>query len=527
MIYLRLPTFFHTFLSIRHIQIAALVLTLSAGQVWAFTDVTSDHWAYDDISTLASTSITSGCDSENYCPDNTLQRSEMAIFLLRAIEGSDYAPPTASGTVFDDVSSDYWAGSFVEEFADRGITSGCDGSNYCPSREITRAEMAIFLVRSKYGTDYSPSAATGTVYGDIASDYWAGAYIEQLASDGYLDGTIEPGRECDGEGYFCPSLTINRAEMAVFLVQTFGLGESDSGSTDATLPGNVTLVDIPGGTFTMGGNTTAGDASEVSVTLSDFAISEKEITNAQYLQFLNAALQAGWVAVELQQVNDPCGSYSEYMVVGAGDAPNSGEVFLQLGETGGCTSDGYEEHIDNKSWIAYSTTDNTFELLDNSKSDWPINWVKWYGAYAFAEFYGVSLPTEAQWEYAARGGQQLEYPTDDGTLDSTKANYNGDTPGVHNEEGHSLSVGSYAANPYGLYDMGGNVWEWCQDYYDADFYAEGALDPLNTTPGADLLRVRRGGSWNYHAATLLTYARASDYPNVGNNHFGFRIAENE
>ncbi|MBF0371558.1 MAG: S-layer homology domain-containing protein [Magnetococcales bacterium] len=118
--------------------------------------------------------------------------------------------------------SSYWAGSYVEEFADRGITSGCDASNFCPSREITRGEMAIFLVRAIYGTGYAPSAATGTVYGDISSSYWAASYIEQLAADGILDDTLDTTRECDS-GNFCPSLTINRAEMAVFLVKAFGL----------------------------------------------------------------------------------------------------------------------------------------------------------------------------------------------------------------------------------------------------------------------------------------------------------------
>jgi sulfatase modifying factor 1 len=81
--------------------------------------------------------------------------------------------------------------------------------------------------------------------------------------------------------------------------------------------------------------------------------------------------------------------------------------------------------------------------LDASKFDWPVNWVKWYGAYAFAQYYGISLPTEARWEYSARGRQQLKYPTDDGTLSLTKANYNGGTPGFYNPGGHSVAVGSY------------------------------------------------------------------------------------
>ena len=301
---------------------------------------------------------------------------------------------------------------------------------------------------------------------------------------------------------------------------------SNDPSNDNDLPASIVLKIIPSGTFTMGGTTVQNDALEVTVTLSSFEISEKEITNQQYIEFLNAAYADGWIEVVEEQFQDPCGQYSEYAVKGIGNAPNAGQIYLQLGETGGCTSDGQTEHIDNKSWISYNTSNNSFELLNDIKADLPVNWVKWYGAYAFAQYYNVGLPTEAQWEYAAKGGQMLSYPTDDGTLSLSKANYNGDAPGVFNPDGHSFAVGSYPANPYGLYDMGGNVWEWCQDYYSATFYTDGAIDPVNNTTGTDSKRVRRGGSWNYHAATLLTYARASDFENRGNNHFGFRIVKN-
>jgi sulfatase modifying factor 1 len=301
---------------------------------------------------------------------------------------------------------------------------------------------------------------------------------------------------------------------------------TDPVSGNHELSTSINLIDIPAGTFTMGGTTKAEDAPTATVTLTAFQISEKEITNQQYIDFLNNAYLDGWITVSSQKFSDPCGVYTENVVVGAGDAPNAGEVFLQLGEIGGCTSGGEPEHIDNKSWLSFNTSNSTFELLDATKADWPVNWVKWFGAYAFTHYHGVSLPSEAQWEYAARGGQQLEYPTDDGTLSSSKANYNGDAPGFYNPDGHSVEVGTYAPNAYGLYDMGGNVWEWCQDYYDVSFYRDGTTDPINTTAGTDPKRVRRGGSWNYHAATLLTYARASDFEFRGNNHFGFRIANN-
>ncbi|MBF0470194.1 MAG: SUMF1/EgtB/PvdO family nonheme iron enzyme [Gammaproteobacteria bacterium] len=314
-------------------------------------------------------------------------------------------------------------------------------------------------------------------------------------------------------------------------ITTPSLDESGSpaattGTTGANgTPSSILWVELQGGSFEMGGVTTANDSTPATVALTPFTISAHEITNSQYLEFLNSANAEGWLTVVQKMNQDPCGSYNEFFVQATDTAPHSGEEYLQFGETGGCTSDGHSEHIDNKSWLTYNSTNNQFELLDSAKGEWPINWVRWYGADAFAQYYDLALPTEAQWEFAARGGVQLEYPTDDGTLDASKANYNGDTPGVHNAEGHSVAVGSYQANPYGLYDMGGNVWEWCQDYYGADFYNAGAVDPLNTVPDAELRRVRRGGSWNYHAATLLTYARASDLPGRGNNHFGFRVVQ--
>jgi formylglycine-generating enzyme required for sulfatase activity len=290
------------------------------------------------------------------------------------------------------------------------------------------------------------------------------------------------------------------------------------------LPTDTRLIDIPSDLFEMGGTTNANDAPVVSVTVSDFAISDTEVTNAQYIEFLNAAYNDGWLSVELQQVSDPCGNSEEYMIVATDAAPHSGEIYLQLGETGGCTSDGHAEHIDNKSWIRF--INESFELVDEMNADWPANWIKWYGADAFAPYYEISLPTEAQWEYAAKGGYAYEYPTDNGLLDDSKANYNGDTPGVYNAEGHSVAVRSYPANPFGLYDMGGNVWEWCAGYYAIDFYLDNTSNPLNTTAGIDNKRVRRGGSWNYHAATLSSHARASDFENRGNNHFGFRAVKN-
>ena len=141
----------------------------------------------------------------------------------------------------------------------------------------------------------------------------------------------------------------------------------DQPSGNGTLSEKIVLINIEGGTFTMGGVTIQGDAPKVTVSLTEFQISEKEITNEQYVEFLNNAYLDGWIKVSFQSINDPCGSYSENMVIGEADSPYPGEIFLQLAESGGCTSGGETAHINNKSWISFDSSSNTFELLDTSK----------------------------------------------------------------------------------------------------------------------------------------------------------------
>ncbi|HMV96389.1 MAG TPA: S-layer homology domain-containing protein, partial [Anaerolineales bacterium] len=83
-----------------------------------------------------------------YCPDATITRAQMAIFLLRGEHGSAYTPPVGTGAVFGDVPAGSFAVDWIEQLAAEGITSGCGGGNYCPNANVTRAEMAVFLVRA-------------------------------------------------------------------------------------------------------------------------------------------------------------------------------------------------------------------------------------------------------------------------------------------------------------------------------------------------------------------------------------------
>ncbi len=173
------------------------------------------HGAY--IERLYAAGITGGCGNSplRYCPTSPVTRAQMAIFLLRAEHGSGYAPPAASGTLFRDVPTSYWAAAWIEQLAAEGITGGCGSGSYCPGWIVSWDQMAIFLLRAEHGSGYVPPVASGSLFGDVPATNWAGAWIEQLVAEGKL-----PVR---GNGNFCPTTSVTRDQMAVFLIRTFHL----------------------------------------------------------------------------------------------------------------------------------------------------------------------------------------------------------------------------------------------------------------------------------------------------------------
>jgi hypothetical protein len=181
-----------------------------------FGDVPASHWAISYIESLYADGVTGGCTTDplNYCPETKVNRAQMAVFLLKGIYGATYTPPTATGTVFGDVAANYWAAAWIEQLAAEGITGGCSSGNYCPNTPVTRDQMAVFLLRAEHGNTYTPPAATG-VFTDVPTGYWAAPWIEQLAAEGITGG-------CGVDDY-CPATVVNRAQMAVFLVATFNL----------------------------------------------------------------------------------------------------------------------------------------------------------------------------------------------------------------------------------------------------------------------------------------------------------------
>ena len=125
------------------------------------------------------------------------------------------------------------------------------------------------------------------------------------------------------------------------------------------------------------------------------------------------------------------------------------------------------------------------------------------------------LPTESQWEYACRAGTTTAYSWG-ATIATSNANYS--SSGIS----QTTDVGQYAANPWGFFDMHGNVWEWTADWYQAAYpTGNPVIDP--TGPASGSSRVRRGGSWNNDGTNLRSAKRNNNTPSNRNNNIGFRV----
>ena len=250
------------------------------------------------------------------------------------------------------------------------------------------------------------------------------------------------------------------AVVLALLVTGWAMSDERGGQTSggARPDSDNEMVLIPGGEFTMGSDTDGDHSPAHRVTLHPFYIGIHEVTNAEYFDFCQAT---GHRLPEFWGV----------------DARRSGPEF----------------------------------------PNHPVMGVSWQDAADYAEWRGMRLPTEAEWEFVARGGLEgLNYPTTD-TLGPADANYAASLRGP-------VEVGSYPPNGLGVHDMSGNVFEWVADWYDGDHYAHSPTEnPRGPESGKH--RVIRGGSWHSGPFCLRTYYRNGLPPQWVDFGVGFRLAK--
>ena len=187
------------------------------------------YYLHNYIQALYAGGLTNGCNTNplSYCPDKTLNRAESAKFMLTAMQGTSYTPPTdPSGYVFQDdwsPSSINWGRPWAEGLWDASLTNGCSASPllFCPAKTLVRTEWATFGLRIKYGGSYTPPAAS-----HIFADDWSSpsvSWAEPWAEKAYLDGLLPACGSSGGKPLFCPTDLVTRDWAAYVIVKAKGL----------------------------------------------------------------------------------------------------------------------------------------------------------------------------------------------------------------------------------------------------------------------------------------------------------------
>jgi hypothetical protein len=186
-----------------------------------FTDVPTTNPFFHYVETVYQVGVTGGCQASPlmYCPNNSVTRQQMAVFLMKSEHGSAYVPPACSTDPFPDVPCSSPFAVWIQQLVAEGITAGCGGGNYCPTASVTRQQMAAFLLKTEHinPPGYAPPACTPPgPFPDVPCSNQFSAWIQQLVAEAITGG-------CGG-GNYCPTNPVTRAQMAVFLTKTFNLG---------------------------------------------------------------------------------------------------------------------------------------------------------------------------------------------------------------------------------------------------------------------------------------------------------------
>ena len=306
------------------------------------------------------------------------------------------------------------------------------------------------------------------------------------------------------------------------------------------------MVWIPEGNFIMGseGPQARPDENPVHpVKVNGFWIDQTEVTNAQFAAFVEAT---GYITTAEKSVD-----WEEMKKQLPPGTPKPHDSFLQASSLTFKATSGPVDLNNYAAWWEWKPKASWRqprgkESSIQGKEDHPVVHVSWDDANAFAKWADKRLPTEAEWEWAARGGlKDKKYPWGDEEITTGKAKANsweGSFPYKNTNKDmffYSAPVKSFEANEYGLYDMAGNVWEWCSDWYHHDYYktldGKTTINPQGPNESYDPYnpyisqRIIRGGSFLCNDTYCSGYRVASKMkssPDTGSQHTGFRCVKN-
>ena len=305
------------------------------------------------------------------------------------------------------------------------------------------------------------------------------------------------------------------------------------------------MVYIPAGTFYMGsdGAQAREDESPVhQVSVDAFWMDKTEVTNAQFAAFVEAT---GYTTTAETAPN-----WEEIKKSLPPNTPKPHDSLLQAASLVFIPTQGPVNLNDYGAWWEWKSKANWRhpegpESSLEGKENHPVVHISWFDANAYAEWAGKRLPSEAEWEWAARGGKSgSKYPWGEEALDegTPKANiWEGAFPyenKVRDQFFYTAPVAAFAPNPYGLYDMAGNVWEWCTDWYDFNYYKSIGDQKINNPMGPEksydpylpytAQKVMRGGSFlcnDSYCAGYRVASRMKSSPDTGLQHTGFRCVK--
>ena len=303
------------------------------------------------------------------------------------------------------------------------------------------------------------------------------------------------------------------------------------------------MVWIEGGEFLMGASDNEGRPDEYpqrKVKLDGFWIDVTEVTNAQFREFVKAT---GYVTTAEKSVD-----WEEMKKQLPPGTPKPGEESLAPSSLVFTPPTQAVSLHDASQWWAWKKGANWQQPQGpgstiEGKDDYPVVHISWYDAMAYCRWAGKRLPTEAEWEYAAKGKTDRLYPWGNEGLETgaPKANtWQGQFPfeNLQKDRFYRLApVHSYAANSNGLFDMAGNVWEWCSDWYNADYYQQAdaqLINPQGPTKPFDPMeptvpkKIVKGGSFLCNASYCKGYrvsAKMKTSADTGLEHTGFRCVK--